>query len=459
MTENIIDGYRNITAENISFKRCELSDFGKNYQNILSNKNLSNMLFPINIYYVLEGYYTMEKYSYIVLNYKRCVNSTENNNHCYPMETIEKYLTITNMDTKIQDIELTPQDYDNPVQHLERDLSGKGFKGFQPSILVEMKIVMIETDDNIVGFEGLTKTRIDKYLKYDSALLTPNPSTNDDSNNIAINLNEIIIRLSPSALYQKRTYVQLVDVLGDVGGLMEFVNMLFGGICYFIVDILYNKSLVNNLFNFDISKKNVILKNKNNSKIIDIDNKNVLSKNNNEKKENFQIKRYKRKINIIKDFYTPKLIRAFNEGNNKSSKLNFNSFDIKKINYINYANTIIEDKIDKKNEKENIIDKYQLNHSDDDKESKKNIIRKISSCKLFIQIFFCWFENKQNLNKILFDERMKFIIEQLDIFNVFRRLYELSKWDLNLSEEIIKGEMSDECKLKLEWILKGRLSS
>ena len=316
MTENIIDGYRNITAENISFKRCELSDFGKNYQNILSNKNLSNMLCPINIDYVLEGYYTMEKYSYIVLNYKRCVNSTENNNHCYPMETIEKYLTITNMDAKIHDIELTPQDYDNPVQHLERDLSGKGFKGFQPSILVEMKIVMIETDDNIVGFEGLTKTRIDKYLKYDSALLTPNPSTNDDSNNIAINLNEIIIRLSPSALYQKRTYVQLVDVLGDVGGLMEFVNMLFGGICYFIVDILYNKSLVNNLFNFDISKKNVILKNKNNSKIIDIDNKNVLSKNNNEKKENFQIKRYKRKINIIKDFYTPQSIKAFNEGNN-----------------------------------------------------------------------------------------------------------------------------------------------
>ena len=114
---------------------------------------------------------------------------------------------------------------------------------------------------------------------------------------------------------------------------MEIVFTLFRLITSFSVDILYDISLVNNLFNFDISKKNVILKNKNNSKIIDIDNKNVLSKNNNEKKENFQIKRYKRKINIIKDFYTPQLIRAFNEGNNKSSKLNFNSFneDIKKL--------------------------------------------------------------------------------------------------------------------------------
>jgi hypothetical protein len=148
-----VNGKMNITETNITFKKCELSDFGSNYQNILVNKNISQMLCPITTNFNLEGYYTMDKYSYIKSNYKRYINTTENNNHCYPMKIIEKYLNITNIDTKLQDIELTPQDHDNPVQHLEREISGTSYRGFKPSILVEMKIVIIETDDNIFGFE------------------------------------------------------------------------------------------------------------------------------------------------------------------------------------------------------------------------------------------------------------------------------------------------------------------
>ena len=41
------------------------------------------------------------------------------------------------------------------------------------------------------------------------------------------------------------------------------------------------------------------------------------------------------------------------------------------------------------------------------------------------------------------------IMENLDIFNVFKRLYELSKLELLLSEDDIKAQMSDECKQKL----------
>ena len=104
-----------INEYNISFKKCEVSDFGYNYQSIMAKKNISQMLCPANVDFVLEGYYTMERYSFIKLNFQRCVNTTENNNHCYPKEIIDKNLTITQIDTKLQDIELTPQDYDNPV--------------------------------------------------------------------------------------------------------------------------------------------------------------------------------------------------------------------------------------------------------------------------------------------------------------------------------------------------------
>ena len=449
-----------IIEKNITFKKCELSDFGQNYQNIIAKKNISQMLCPINVDFVLEGYYTMEKFSYVKLNYQRCVNTTENNNHCYPNEIIDQHLAITKIYTKLQDIELTPQDHDNPVQYLEREITGTSFKGLQPQISVEMKIVMIETDNNLIGFEGLSNLKIEKYLKYDSAQITATPITSLVSQDDAkINLNEIKIQLASNILYQKRTYVQLIDVLGDVGGLMEMVNMIFTGFCSFIVNILYNNSLVNNLFNFDINKKMVIFKNNNKDKNIDIDiNEEMSPKNKSKNKLNFLKKKANIKIHIKKNFLTPQSNRPLFERINKSSRMKFNYLDEdkKNNNYINYANTIIEDN-NNKNGKEVTYNKFQSSYSDGNLENRKNIVKKIRINKLFIYFFFCFLKSKENINNLLFCEGMKLIIEQLDIFNVFRQLYKLSKQELILSEDDIKAQMTDECKQKLERITNTNL--
>ena len=45
---------------------------------------------------------------------------------------------------------------------------------------------------------------------------------------------------------------------------------------------------------------------------------------------------------------------------------------------------------------------------------------------------------------------MKLIYEQLDIFNIFRRLFEVSKRENMITKEDIKTQMSDECKQKVE---------
>ena len=149
---------------------------------------------------------------------------------------------------------------------------------------------MIETDSNIIGFEAFSNPRIDKYLKFGSVTISPSPNIEQNE----INLNEIQLILSPDVLYQKRKYVQLVDVFGDVGGFKEIINLIFSIICSFFVDILYNKSLVNNLFNFDLDKKLIILK-----KNQDI-NKNdkipeIISRDKFEAKENNHIKMRKKK--------------------------------------------------------------------------------------------------------------------------------------------------------------------
>ena len=338
-----------LLEENITFDYCKLSNFGKNYQNIMTNRNISSMLCPNKLEFVLEGYYTMERFSYIKLNFQRCVNTTENNNSCFPNEIIDQYLSLTNMISTIEDIELTPQDYDNPVQHVERDISGITFEGWQPTFLVEMKIVMIETDNNIFGFEIFSNPKIDKYLKFGSVTMSPSPNIVQNNNN----LNEIQMVLSPNILYQKRKYVQLIDVFGDVGGFKEIINLIFSIICSFFVDILFNKSLVNNLFNFDLDKKLIILK-----KNQDI-NKNdkipeIISRDKFDAKENNHIKKQIKKNNNKKYNF---------ENNNISSKLNFNNIYEKRNNaFLNHATTNIDDKEGKKNE--NVYHRNQL--------SKKN---------------------------------------------------------------------------------------
>ena len=326
--------------KNFTFKPCEVSDFGSNYQNIMANKNIIQMLCPENVSFVLEGYYTMEKYSYVKLNFRKCVNTTENNNHCYPPETINNNLQVMKIDTKLQDIELMPQDYENPVRYLEREISGTSIQGFFPQISVEMKIVTIETDNNIIGFESLTNLKIEKYLKYDTKTISAIPSNSlifqsEDEKN---NLNEIIIQLSSNILYQKRTYTPLIDVLGDVGGLMEIMNMIFSVISSLVVNILYNKSMVNNLFNFDLNKKIILLKNRNIDKIKDIDTNNeITQKNNFEKIDNFQIKRATSKINVRKNFYFSQINNLGYDRNNKSSGRSFNHGNRRKNSFVNHS--------------------------------------------------------------------------------------------------------------------------
>ena len=63
------------------------------------------------------------------------------------------------------------------------------------------------------------------------------------------------MQLDQKILTTKRKYTTLLEVLGDVGGLMELVYSFFNMICSFIMEISYEKNLVNNLFAFDLKRK------------------------------------------------------------------------------------------------------------------------------------------------------------------------------------------------------------
>ncbi len=105
--------------------------------------------------------------------------------------------------------------------------------------------------------------------------------------------------------------MQLIDVLGDVGGLMEILFTFLNIISSLLTEILYDKSLVNDLFSFDIEKKMIVINKKKtkikkskDSKILDNNKKDkIMSPNHNilaldknidifEKKNSFGAKHY-----------------------------------------------------------------------------------------------------------------------------------------------------------------------
>ena len=465
----------------IPMKRCELSDFGSNFQSIFSKTDLSQLLCPSNVDYVLEGYTTMDRYSYVKMNFKRCINTTENNNHCFPLDVIQQYLYATTINAKLEDVEIDPRNVDNPIYYLERDVPGSTYKDLHLMIYVYMQIVILETDDNIIGFEALSDPKVEKYLKYGTTWIIPSPNLYGDFTvNPDAPLNQIIMQLAPSVLTLKRTYVRLIDVLGDVGGLIQTINMIFRIITFVIVNILYEKSMVNNLFDFDLNKKLIVFKNKkikknnieykpfhilkNNSnnvyddtKIVDPNINDVMSLDkkiiNEEKIDNKRIKRQRRKSENKKELCSSLSNISIFQKENKSLILTpeNNKDNSNNNHYSNYIRVYSENKVYKQNQnKEN-----EQHQTDKNNEKSKNIIKKIKINKFCIYFCFCCVRTVNNVNNILLDEGKKLIKEHLDIFHVFLQLYKNERKEQQLIDKEIKLEMSPDCKKKLSTKLKN----
>ena len=118
---------------------CQLNKFGERYRDIFKDKHLNNL-------------YCLKDVSKV---------------------TLEGYYKIT---FNIQDIELTPHIYDTPSQPLEKDISGPAFKTLYQQIYTYLQIVNLETDQDLIGFEGLSDIETQQFLKYDESWIISAPS-------------------------------------------------------------------------------------------------------------------------------------------------------------------------------------------------------------------------------------------------------------------------------------------
>ena len=127
-------------------------------------------------------------------------------------------------------------------------------------LYTQLESVYIETDYNMIEFDFFTNVKTDYFIKFEDLWFIPKRGYDLDDEKNEESIVDFEIQLTDKILTEKRGYSKSIDILGEVGGFMEIISIIFGLILSLIVDVLYEISVVNNLFSFDLKYKNILIK-------------------------------------------------------------------------------------------------------------------------------------------------------------------------------------------------------
>ena len=461
-TETTVNGVReSLPPEPVALTQCSLDMFGKRFQPLFADRQLDNLYCMEDVHETLAGYSNLDEYSYYYIMIMPCIGYNLRGELCQPLENVTAFFQQTHLEFKMQDIVMTPKDYDNPSIARNMDIKGPVFSFLYQSIYTYMQIVNLETDQDWLGFEALSDIKKEQFLRYDESWIIAAPSPHMNGLKAMTPVCDITIQLSAKVLTTKRANTKLIEVLGDVGGLMEVVWSAFNILSIFITDLLYDIDIVNSLFSFDLSKKTVKIKkdSKDNYDLSDVDEINIYnakkSKNTHTIKFSAQIKekeentetpaveqiKTKKKKKIKSKRTIASSNNANDEKNSYNHNMNFNNNENKKVNEVE-KQTIMSNNLMASHENLNELKKTV--------EAKNGeIFEEIKINKFFILFAFCCIRKRKNINNYVLDEGLNLIGKRLDVFNIFKRLY----YDEKVQRSYMIGEeefaMSEECKEKL----------
>ncbi len=446
----------------LELERCQLEKFGKDFQDSTID-SLNNLYCFKEMNLTLEGTTSYDRYSYFQILFYPCKNTTENNNHCKTREELDYYLMNTFVCFELEDIMLKPRNFEKPIMGRNMDIYYTVGKKLFQEIHIFYKLVTIQTDLEFIGFDEFPNIKTQNYIQYDwdyqmSSLLEGDIYESGEE------FCSAQIKLEDEIRVQYRTYTKLVTLLGDVGGLMEVFYAAFKVLSSFTIDILYNTSIINDLFEFDTEKNLNLIRNKYKLKLKDnnivVDNKPDIipvideSKNKNPINISNNISKDNEKISINKIPIISK--RKLKENNLLSKDSNLNSVPTSKnLEAFSPKKKAKKVKDKKKNriknerKKNKIKNELSKNIIDENIEKEKiqnqYIINKINDNKCFIYFCCLCYKKRININNILLEEGMKIFSEKMDILRIFNKLFE----DEEKINEYKILDMTDECKQKL----------
>ena len=468
--EKTVNGVRRSEYTNVPLTHCTLDKFGSRFQHLFADKNLDNLYCMKEVDDSLTGYSNLDEFSYYYIAIMPCIGYNPNMEACQDIANVTKFFQQTYLEFKLQDVVMTPKDYDEPSIPRNMDITGPVFSFLYQSIYTYLQIVNLETDQDWLGFEGLSDIKKEQFLRYDESWIIAAPSPHMQGLQALTPVCDITIQLSAKVLTTKRTNTKLIEVLGDVGGLMEVVWSAFNLLSIFVTDLLYDIDIVNTLFSFDLTKKIVIMKKgpeelvgtSNEDEINIYNNKKTKIKFSNEKIikppiENYEDKKIEEEIKPIKSIESfknnkRKKIRnkkVMTQPNRRTEErnnflrphMNFSSKNVNKMNEIE-RQTIISNNM--------MVPKENLEERQNTENAKKNqILDEIKINKFFIVFAFCCIRKRKNVNNYVLEEGLGLIAKRLDILNIFKRLYYDEKIQKNYINETEELAMTDICKDKI----------
>ena len=118
---------------------------------------------------------------------------------------------------------------------------------------------------DIFGFDEFENVKTETFLKYDEMVIM-DQMIESNIYETGESFCDFTMKLSELVRTKRRTYTKLITILGEIGGFIEILFSLFRVLSSFSANILYDISLVNELFDFNLDKKEFILKKYNNIK-------------------------------------------------------------------------------------------------------------------------------------------------------------------------------------------------
>ena len=461
-TETTVNGVKQVVNQTVPLVKCSLDRFGKRFQPLFADRQLDNLYCMEKVEDELTGYSNLDVYSYYYIAIIPCIGYNPKYEQCQDISKVTEFFQQTFLEFKIQDVVMTPKDYDNPSEPRTMDIKGPVFSTLYQSIYTYLQIVNLETDRDWVGFEALSDIKKEQFLRYDESWIIAAPSPHAYGLQPLTPVCDITIQLSAKVLTTKRTNTKIINALGDVGGLMEVVSSLFTILAGFITDLLYDIDIVNTLFSFDLKRKVVQFK-RDKNELYELNNDDEINIYNRQKTSELSNSRNKIDNKFIdsksnKDTLSKSIVEETKLKKKKKKKIKFQKG--------NNINNIIEPQNLKINinqnqqmkivNKQNIMNNNSIVSSENlrpeisNKEDKTNsILDEIKINKFFIVFAFCCIRKRKNVNNYVLNEGLNIIGQRLDIINIFKKLYydeKVQKYYVKLTEEL---PMSDECKEKI----------
>ena len=422
------DEFYTVNTTQMPIERCQVENFGKNYQHLFTKEEFNNSycLKDFNYTLTFAGGYKYEKFTYIRLRIYPCVNSSQNNYSCKPQETIDEYLTSGYFSIVIKDFGLNPSNYSFPVLPTFQDLYTTIDKRIYRNYILSFGVTEIRTDTGLLE----EKLKIDRYFQYRKEVQT---FTFRDEEEYYQGRSVILcqIRLDDTIFVQTRAYTRITEIFSRIGGYMQLMNTAFLLISTLINNLNSELKIINSIFKFNIKENKMILKiqslkdsnflvNIRNKKNIGINQKNPLWDLKNLENEN------KSKNNLIlkdNDSYNISSINNIS-GIKKNTNENQNLVIVKKNRVSTFEDSKINNakSIDDKNYKvENIVQLINKNILDlYNKENNLNDYNDYISFNIFKYI--CFKNSKKYKYIQLYTNGKNFYRKKMDITHVFTLL-------------------------------------